>query len=97
MALVFADFTADEETLVSRIIDRSRSLGDQHDIAVDPESLYLDLAATHGQIPLRLADLANADDFNFVHDIFGIMNHMDRNTGQLTDYFVPRYAKPVVD
>ncbi len=43
-------------------------------------------------MPLRLADLLAADDFNFAHDVFGIMRHIDRRTGRLDNHFVPRFC-----
>ena len=37
--------------------------------------------------------LLEADDFNFAHDVFGIIRHMDRTTGKLTDFFSPRFTR----
>lgn len=59
-------------------------------------SLIMDLLAAdgkNGNAPIDLDALAEADEFNFVHDVAGIVRHMDRTTGQLTDCFVPRYAR----
>lgn len=53
------------------------------------------ITATHASgNPLRLADLRDADDFNFAHDVFGIYRHLNRATGQLENCFVPRYSVP---
>ena len=41
--------------------------------------------------PLRLNDLLAADDFNFFHDVCGIREHLDHETGQLKNQFSPRY------
>lgn len=41
---------------------------------------------------LRLIDLLEADDLNFVHDVFGIDRHIDRDTGRLDSLFVPRFS-----
>ena len=49
--------------------------------------MYLDAAE------LDLDGLLSADDGNFGHDLFGIINHLDHATGKLTDGFTPRYAK----
>lgn len=55
--------------------------------------LKMDLTATHlNGCPLDLEKLLNADDLNFFHDIYGIGEHLNRKTGQLTDCFVPRCA-----
>lgn len=42
--------------------------------------------------PLRLAELLTAPDVSFLHDVEGIINHLDQGTGQLRDDFAPRYA-----
>ncbi len=58
-------------------------------------SLHMDVSATHANgNPLRLADLLAADDFNFAHDLSGICNCLDRNTGKLTNNFRPRFSQP---
>lgn len=56
-------------------------------------TLIMDLSACHAQCPIDFAALAKADGFNFSHDVCGIARHMDRETGLLTDCFVPRFAK----
>lgn len=55
--------------------------------------LVMDIEATHcNGCRLRLDDLASAKDSDFIHDIAGIHNHLDRATGQLTGNFTPRYS-----
>lgn len=54
----------------------------------------MDILAVHcNGNPLRLRDLLGADDFNFIHDVGGIMRHLDRDTGKLTNHFTPRFTK----
>ena len=54
----------------------------------------MDIAACHSHgNPLRLEDLAQADDFNLAHDVFGITRYLDRDTGKLTDCFRPRFSQ----
>lgn len=61
----------------------------------DKTSMVMDVTATHANgNPLRLADLLAADDFNFAHDMSGIANCLDRNTGRLTNNFSPRFSVP---
>lgn len=55
-------------------------------------NLQMDLSAVHAKMPLKLAELATADDFNFAHDVAGIVGHLNRQTGELEDFFVPRFA-----
>ena len=58
----------------------------------DCMSLEMDIKATHLSCPLKLEELLKADDFNFCHDVGGIMYHIDRETGTLKDCFFPRFA-----
>lgn len=45
------------------------------------------------QCPLRLRDLAAADEFNFWHDVGGITRHFDPDTRRLRHGFWPRFAR----
>lgn len=55
----------------------------------------MDIIATHlNGCPLKLQELLDADDDNFLHDVFGIRRHINRETGALEDFFDPRYSKP---
>ena len=57
--------------------------------------LQMDMAATHcNGCPLDLEKLLNAPEFDFYHDIYGIINNLNRNTGELENCFLPRCAKP---
>lgn len=62
-------------------------------VRVTRMDVEMDLSATHATCPLRLAELADADDFNFSHDMGGIRRHLNRQTGELEDFFVPRFAE----
>jgi len=56
--------------------------------------MTMDVSAVHANgNPLRLEDLLHADDFNFAHDMSGICNCLDRNTGKLTRNFLPRFSR----
>jgi len=53
----------------------------------------MDLTACHANSnALGLDRIIIADDFNFVHDVFGIRAHLDRETGKLRDCFIPRFS-----
>ncbi|KKK55056.1 hypothetical protein LCGC14_3078450, partial [marine sediment metagenome] len=41
---------------------------------------------------LDLARFLEGPDFDFAHDVWGIRNHLNRETGQLENCFLPRYA-----
>lgn len=59
------------------------------------QDVEMDIEAVHcNGTPLRLAEMIEADDFNFGHDVVGIGRHLDRTTGTLGNHFLPRFAKP---
>lgn len=94
-----ADFTNDPEArkLIERIVNRGMGLAEQAGSPRDRMSMMMDLCAAHGcngNAPLDLKALAEADDFNLAHDVFGIEAHIDRVTGQIMGFFVPRFARP---
>lgn len=91
----FASLTPAEQLAVDAIVDRA---GVPKKDRPSEMHLRMDLQATHATTPLRLEELAEADDFNLVHDVAGIWRHLDRDGdsptgGQLTGFFVPRFAR----
>ncbi len=86
MSIEFAIFSDDEKAAVDLIVERAKNQG------LDGLSTHMDLAATHLTCPLKLEELAQADDFNFFHDIYGIAGCLDRITGILQMNFEPRFA-----
>jgi hypothetical protein len=59
-------------------------------------NLIMDLTAADGENgndPLDWERLLAADDFNFLHDVGGISRHINRDTGELGNFFVPRFAR----
>lgn len=72
---------------VSEIVKRAREIHPE----IDTVSLSMDLIATHSNgCEMDWDKLIAADNFNFMHDISGIMNCIDRNTGKLQNCFLPR-------
>ena len=58
-------------------------------------TLLMDLESADKQFNLRLEEMLNADAENFVHDIQGIIDNINRDSGfPATDFgfFVPRFA-----
>lgn len=54
----------------------------------------MNLVACHANgTPLDFERLARFDAFNFAHDVFGIDRHIDRDTGKLSNCFLPRCRK----
>lgn len=93
MTVQFAEFTMAEAVAVRLIIDRADKLAKKTGGEIDRLSLEMDLSAVHARNPLRLEELAEADDFNFAHDIYGIMRRLDRSTGELVNNFEPRFSQ----
>lgn len=58
-------------------------------------TLLMDLESADNMFNLRLEDLLNADNFNFAHDVMGIVNNVNRSEFPAKDFglFVPRYAE----
>lgn len=54
-------------------------------------TFLMDIENADNAFNLRLEELLNADDFNFAHDIIGIVNNINRNTKDF-GLFVPRFA-----
>ena len=56
--------------------------------------MLLDLEAVNSSGDgLDFEKLIKFDDFNFLHDILGIRKHINRETGELEDCFLPRCSK----
>lgn len=75
--------------LISAVIRRFSE--HQHD--ADALSLSMDLTVCHNLEHVDLPTLLAARWNDFAHDVSGIIRHLDRTTGELTDCFVPRCRK----
>lgn len=82
-----------DQKLIMAIANRAVRLASKYGITYDLMTADMDITACHanGQ-PIDLERMLAADDFNFCHDAFGIRRHLNRETGQLEDCFVPRFA-----
>ena len=84
--------TTAEET--RKILKISRKVNELYPETFNAFKTSMDLEVLHSNgCTLDLDGLLNARDFDLVHDITGIACHLDRETGQLKDCFVPRYAR----
>jgi len=82
------------EAIVTRYLDKLKSLDDDDVEAPSRLDLTMDIIACHANgCPLDLGKLHSFPDFDFVHDVSGIHGRIDRRTGKLTSFFVPRCAK----
>lgn len=83
----------EDSKLIKQIVARATIHAVRHDVPYDKLGAEMDFTAVHANgCPLRLAELLAADDFNFVHDVFGIHRHIDRDTGDLKNFFSPRFS-----
>lgn len=89
----FAQFDAFELPHVKKIVDRAVALFREVRQPRERLEIHMDIQAVHARYPLDLKGLAEADDFNFAHDIGGIARHLDRKTGELRNFFSPRFCK----
>jgi hypothetical protein len=94
--MVKFESTKEEYALMSDIADRASKAGlimpakknySRQDFLMD-----LDAVNSNG-CPMNFEKMLAAPDFDFVHDVAGIYRHIDRETGQLTDCFIPRCAR----
>ena len=90
---MMTQLTKTDEMLISKIAARAVYMCADLGINRAHIDIMMDIEAAHMDCGLRLKDFLNADDGNFVHDIGGIYQHLNRNTGQLIDCLLPRYAK----
>ena len=58
----------------------------------DTLDMSMDVTAAHLAQPLKLQALLEADNSNFGHDICGIQRHIDRETGKMLNFFLPRFT-----
>jgi len=85
--------TWDELRLINLIADRAVALSGFYGEKLPKVDVMMDLQATiENGTPLRLQDLLNTDSVNFMHDIVGIRNNLNRITGKLENCFLPRFT-----
>ena len=85
-----------DTVLIANIVDRAYDLFRKLDMSdfSKREKIFLmmDIDHAHKQIELDLVAFYEADDDNFMHDIMGIVGHMNRSTKQIEGDYVPRFA-----
>lgn len=88
------DVSKHDRELARQIAARAAGLSAQAGRNVNLTELWMDIVACHANgCPLDLERLSKADDFNIAHDVFGISRHLNRDTGELMNCFLPRFAK----
>ena len=74
-----------------KIAERAEELGIYHGERI---TLLMDIESADKAFNMRLEDWLNADNFNFAHDVAGIVNNIDRSKYPATEFhcFLPRFA-----
>ncbi len=62
---------------------------------IDKQAAEMDIQATHcNGCKLDLLKMLDGSPADVLHDIYGIARCLDRQTGELKNYFCPRFALP---
>lgn len=89
--MVSFDTTADEKTLINKILNRAKTLGLFRQKRLEHN---MDLAAANANgCPIDFARFLNATEEDFTHDFIGIYRNINVDTGQFNNGFRPRFAK----
>lgn len=76
--------------IVVKIADRAKNLIEGY----KKVTVILDVFVCHvGGNPLRFQELLEAPDFDFTHDVMGINQNLNHNTGKLEGFFEPRFTE----
>ena len=81
--------TKDEMLTIAKIAKRAEDKGL---LMFDRMSLIMDIENAHRQFNLKLNEWLKANDLDFSHDIVGIQQNINRETKQVENCFLPRYA-----
>jgi hypothetical protein len=85
--------SAPERRTIEAIVERAAVLFPDSIKPRDRLDVTMDLIACHMVgCRLDLAKLLRANVLDFSHDVFGIRRHLNRETGELFDCFLPRCA-----
>ena len=90
MSEILFTATSQERETIKKITERL----EKDCPSLDRLSFVMDLEACHSNgTPLNFDKLLVFPQFDFLHDCYGIIDHMNRKTGKLQDFFLPRSAK----
>lgn len=83
----------DDTDLIAEIAGKAAKLYADIGHDFDMMSMVMDLEVVHAETPLRLEEMLESENYDFIHDIAGIRRHLNRATGRLEDFFVPRFTR----
>ena len=81
--------TKEKLRLITDIVERADEL---YIMQSSKETLTIDLVIADEEFDLKLEQLLFADDFNFIHEVVGIQQNVDRENKKMNGEFIPRYA-----
>lgn len=73
------------------IATRGVDIGRRAGVPMDFQQIISDLKTVNQSVRMDFQALCAASDFNLIHDVFGIHNNLNRETGQLENEFFPRF------
>jgi len=80
--------TKKEDVIIAEIAIRANKL-----MNLDELSTMMDIETCHlKNVELDLKKLLESNDFNFCHDVGGINANLNRDTGKLMNFFLPRFT-----
>ena len=82
----------EKRELILTMFEIAKRADDMDILAVDRLTLKMDLENVNKKIKMNFKELLKSDDIDFIHDIYNIQLFMDRETGELINDFIPRYA-----
>ncbi|WP_157384325.1 hypothetical protein [Desulfitobacterium hafniense] len=86
--------TPEEHMKIQLIAERAVNKYQEMGYKLNKLHSAMDITAVHlNGCSLDLDKLLEAPDFDFIHDVAGIARHLNRSTGELEGFFIPRYAK----
>lgn len=100
--MVTFNSTKEENTLILAVCDRLEGMGEivagtlvilgVYIPQYSRMDILMSLSAATSASKIDFEKLLTSGDEDFLHDVFGIVNHVDHDTGKLVD-FVPRCCR----
>lgn len=82
----------EKRELILTMFEIAKRADDLGILAVDRLTLKMDLENVNKKIKMNFQQLLKAEDIDFIHDIYNIQMFMNRDTGELINDFIPRFA-----
>ena len=82
----------EKRELILTMFEISKRADELGILAVDRLTLKMDLENVNKKIKMNFKELLKSEDIDFIHDIYNIQMFMDRESGELINDFIPRFA-----